>query len=245
MSDPTIKNDPMIYLSGIIKPYIVEASYNRHDIGMLLTPDMGNAPDLAFLRWAADNGCFTQPHKYTDERFLAWLEKKNTERDGGYAEFCLFANAPDVVHWVDGRPVGDPVATLERSAPMLPKIRALGYRASIVAQDGLENCQIPWDDFDALFIGGSDEWKLGPAARNIVAEACRRNKWIHMGRVNSLKRLNYAAAIGCDSADGTFLQRMPTENMYRLGRWLDEINGGQLSLNLSLYTRKRKAKVAA
>ena len=30
-----------------------------------------------------------------------------------------------------------------------------------------------------------------------------RGKWVHMGRVNSTRRIRYAASIGCDSVDGT------------------------------------------
>lgn len=45
---------------------------------------------------------------------------------------------------------------------MLPKIRALGVPAALVAQDGLEDMvdRVPWDEFDVLFIGGSTAFKL-------------------------------------------------------------------------------------
>ncbi len=56
----------------------------------------------------------------------------------------------------------------------------------------------------ALFVGGAtNEFKLGPAVEMIIAEARQRRVWTHMGRVNSLRRLAYAASIGCDSIDGT------------------------------------------
>jgi hypothetical protein len=41
-----------------------------------------------------------------------------------------------------------------------------------------------------------------------------------MGRVNSLRRHRYAAAIGCDSADGTYLTRGPDENLPKLLGWV-------------------------
>jgi hypothetical protein len=44
---------------------------------------------------------------------------------------------------------------------------------------------------------------LGPHAAALVAEAKRRGKYDHMGRVNSARRAAYAASIGCDSIDGT------------------------------------------
>ncbi len=101
----------------------------------------------------------------------------------------------------------------------MPQIRALGYRVAFVAQDGQESLPVPWDEFDALFIGGSTEWKLGPHAREIAAEAKRRGKWLHMGRVNSERRFKYAAAIGCDSADGTYLTFGPDVNLPKLLSW--------------------------
>jgi hypothetical protein len=45
--------------------------------------------------------------------------------------------------------------------------------------------------------------KLGPEVEQLVAEARARNVWVHIGRVSSLRRLVYAASIGCDSIDGT------------------------------------------
>ena len=68
------------------------------------------------------------------------------------ARWCLFAAAPDVV--------GDAAATLQRSERMLDWIRYAGFPVAFVARDGLEHLTVPWDDFDALFIGGSTSWKL-------------------------------------------------------------------------------------
>jgi hypothetical protein len=90
---------------------------------------------------------------------------------------------------------------------------------AFVAQDGLESLTVPWDDFDVLFIGGTTEWKLGPQARALVADAKARGKWVHMGRVNSERRYRYAHAIGCDSVDGTYLTFGPDENLPKLLRW--------------------------
>ena len=78
---------------------------------------------------------------------------------------------------------------------------------------------MPWDDFDVLFLGGDTAWKLGPAARQLAAEARQRGKGVHMGRVNSLKRYRYADAIGCTSADGTFLRFGPDIRLPELLSW--------------------------
>lgn len=173
-------------------------------LGVIDTPKQGNRP-VPGATWCADNGCFGKGYP-GDEAWLAWLTSRAVD-----ASTCLFAVAPDVV--------GDAVATLARSLPFLPIIRDLGFPAAFVAQDGLEHLEVPWDAFDVLFIGGSTEWKLGPHARRIAIEAKRRGKHVHMGRVNSARRFEYAAAIGCDSADGTFIAFAPDVNLGRALSW--------------------------
>lgn len=175
----------MLYLSGVVRP----------DLPAMITPRMGQRPPDG-QPWAADNGRFASPQDYTDDSYLEWLFMQSRDVDR-----CLFATAPDVV--------GDATATLALSAPMFEAIRRYGYPVALVAQDGLEDEPIPWDDFDALFIGGTTAWKLSAAAADIAAQAKARSKWVHMGRVNSLRRMRYGESIGCDSADGTVLKHDP------------------------------------
>lgn len=172
-------------------------------LGMIDTPAQGNVRPSG-ITWAADNGCFGKGYP-GDEAWLNWLDSNDPTG-------CLFATAPDVV--------GDAAATLERSAPHLPTIRALGYPAALVAQDGLTEATTPWDDLDALFIGGSTEWKLGAEAADLTAAALARGKHVHMGRVNSRRRWQYAEHIGCHSADGTYLTFGPDKNLPRLLGWM-------------------------
>jgi hypothetical protein len=187
-------------------------------IGYIDTPAQGNArPDD--VTWCADNGCFSD--KWDEGKWWKFLVD-NAHR----ADSCLFAVAPDVV--------GDAVATETRSAPWLAKIRDLGYPVAYVAQDGLEDLELPhdgsgwWDAFDVLFIGGTTAWKLGPHARRLIAQAKARGKWVHMGRVNSEKRYRYAHSIGCDSADGTYLTFGPDVNLPKLLTWARVENQDQL-----------------
>lgn len=122
-------------------------------------------------------------------------------------------------------------ATLERSAPVLPRLREAGYPAALVGQDGLENLVVPWDEFDVLFLGGSTTWKLSRQAWSLSREAIKRGKRVHMGRVNSYKRLLYAQEIGCDSADGTFLAFAPTRRLLRI---LDRVQAYNETPNFGL-----------
>lgn len=197
----------MLYLSGAVRPEL----YDEKFVGFMLTPNMGNAPVLRHMPWAADTGCFTKGDKFRLEGYLEWLRQRRR-----YRVTNLFATAPDVL--------ADARATWQRSLPVFPKLRQLGYRSALVGQDGLEEMTLDWDRFDVLFLGGSTEWKLSQAAADLAAEAVRREKWVHMGRVNSLKRLQYASDIGCSSADGTFLCFGPEKNLPRLRVWVQQVN---------------------
>lgn len=165
-------------------------------LGAIMTPAQGNRLEEGWW-WCADNGVFGDAYP-GDEDFLAWL---TTMRP--FADRCLFAVAPDVV--------GDFFATWRRSCDMLQRIRDLGFPAAIVAQDSMEFCDWwDWDDFDALFIGGSTSWKLSPAAANLARCARSIGHHIHMGRVNSEIRYQYAHHITeAHSADGTYLTYGP------------------------------------
>lgn len=199
-----------MYLTGSSGPEVrAYALAHPGELGLLNTPN-SNYQLHDWPAWAADNGAFRADTYVGDERWFAWLESK-----AEHAGRCWFATAPDVV--------GDAAATLERSLPWLPRIRALGYPAALVAQDGLEELEVPWDAFDVLFIGGTDAYKLGPAAAATAAEAKRRGKGVHVGRVNSHKRLRYAAYIGADTADGTFLAFGPGTNLPRMEVWLGRL----------------------
>lgn len=175
-------------------------------IGQLCTPDSGNKVVPGAL-WAADNACFAG--NFDETKWLRWLDRQPRED-------CLFAVAPDVV--------GDAVATWERSSPWLPKLRAMGFRAALVAQDGIESLAVEWDAFDVLFIGGSTEWKLSHHAFEIAREARARGKHVHVGRVNSFSRYR-AWAPFADSCDGTYLAFGPDTNLPKLLAWLTKHEG--------------------
>ena len=122
-------------------------------LGYIDTPAQGNVRPED-VTWCADNGRFGKGWPGHAE-WWAWLVGHASD-----SVTCAFATAPDVV--------GDAEATLAESLPWPPRIRALGYLAALVAQDGLEHSTVPWEEFDVLFLGGTTEWKLGPAARALV-----------------------------------------------------------------------------
>lgn len=79
---------------------------------------------------------------------------------------------------------------------------------------------VPWEAIDAMFIGGTTAWKLGEAARELAGVAKAHGKWLHMGRVNSERRVMYAKLVGCDSVDGTYIVFGPDKNAPRVASWM-------------------------
>jgi hypothetical protein len=178
-------------------------------LGTIATPAQGNRIDTT-TAWCADNGCFGNGYP-GDTGYLGWLASMKP-----IAHRCAFAVAPDIPF--------DMTASLQRSWPMLHRIREAGYPVALAAQNGAESICLPWNSFDVLFLGGDTAWKLGLAAQVLTRHARAHGKQVHMGRVNSLKRLRYAHHIGCTSADGTYLTFGPDQNLPRLLGWLREVN---------------------
>lgn len=202
----------MLYLANPCGGDLIVNAMMAGLIGYMDSPAQGNRrPDS--VPWAADNGCFSD--RWDQGKWWSFLV-----RNAPNTSSCLFAVAPDVV--------ADAAATIERSAPWMPRIRALGYPVALVAQDGLEDIPVPWDAFDVLFIGGSTSWKLGADARHLVGVAKGLGKSVHMGRVNSERRYSYALNIGCDSVDGTYLTFGPTQNLPNVLAWSRLANQGRL-----------------
>lgn len=176
-----------------------------HRFGRLVTPRHYSSVERTAetgRTWAADNDAFGTFH---EERYLAMLD-----RIAG-APGCKFVTAPDVV--------GDAHATLALLEEWQPRIRAHGLPVALVAQDGLHEDDVAWDAIDALFIGGTTEWKMGTDARRIAGAALEHGKWLHMGRVNSTLRATYARAICCDSIDGTMVARFTDRYLERGILW--------------------------
>lgn len=225
--------DSILYLSGISNEHTRTADDYR--VGYLVTPESDRAAtQTKFYQYhGADNGCYnsSKPGRSFDaDAWLRWLAR--VELRG-----CLFAALPDVLEWFTDPetnklyPVGNLEATIERSARYVDVVKSMGFPAAVVAQDGLADLDTIPFEADAVFIGGSDGYKLGPEAAAVVAQAKARGLWVHMGRVNSGKRLAYAASIGCDSADGTFLKyggnAHAAEQFARMMRFFDKVEVGR------------------
>jgi hypothetical protein len=155
------------------------------------------------MPWAVDNDCF---QGLSHRRYCLMLDRlqealiaandgeRRAERWHGRP---LFVTVPDAV--------ADSRTTAHLWGVWAHAVRRRGLPLAFVAQNGCDrpNMSPPWYEFDAVFIGGDTAWKLGPEARRIVRLCKEHGKHVHMGRVNTLRRLRYAESIGVDSVDGT------------------------------------------
>lgn len=155
-----------------------------HVLGQLLTPLTRYAYRGGV--YAIDNGAFSS---FEEKSFKSLLARQDSSKDK-----CLFVTCPDIV--------GSAQRTIElfnRRRSWIPD----GWPVAMVAQDGAENIEIPWDCMDAIFIGGRDPWKDSQASVDIVKTAKILGKWVHVGRVNTPRRFYHFAGIGADSCDGS------------------------------------------
>jgi hypothetical protein len=193
----------------------------RHSplLGWLLTPTNGNSTTAVLAAnclWAADNDCFAG---LDERRFLKMLRRISHATS---LERFKFVSVPDVV--------GDARATLASFEVWAPRVREFGLPLAYVAQDGQEALPVPWSEFEALFVGGTTTWKMGPHAARLIVEAQRHGKWVHVGRVNTSIRARYMGSLDVDSIDGSCFSRWPDKHLPRMLRTMSAKQHGMLGL---------------
>lgn len=165
------------------------------DFGWLKTPANGNAIATiteSRVLWACDNDCFKRLNR---PKYLRMLRAVSGQPR------LLWVACPDVV--------ADARATLLRFALWQPSLSYRDVPIAFVAQDGQESLPVPWDAIRCLFIGGSTAWKEGPHAAALIHAAHDRGKWVHVGRVNTLRRYWLFSSLPVDSIDGTCFSKWP------------------------------------
>lgn len=184
----------------------------HHNLGYLVTPFSHTKLDEVKNKvYAIDNGAFAG---LDEKKFMKIVNNyKNNKKE-------IFIAVPDIV--------GDHKATLK----MFYNWRNIlnDYNLGFVAQDGMTKNDIP-KEAQAIFIGGSTEFKLGKIAYEIIQTAKEKGLWVHMGRVNSLKRIKYAYESKVDSIDGT---KYAMFDKVHLKKALDYISSLQKQIPLQL-----------
>lgn len=159
--------------------------------GVFYTPASGNWRRPHGRSWAADNGCFTGFDRPRFERMLDTLAVADHPRG-------LFVTAPDVV--------GDHARTRRLFEEWEPRLRRYPWPVAFVLQDGATFRGVPWGQFDVAFIGGSTRFKLSPLAATLAGYAQAFGARVHVGRVNSRRRVRQFFGVA-DSYDGTCFSR--------------------------------------
>lgn len=237
---------PTSYLSGHSSEKVREAAKQNPGLGLVITPANPSYVDHAgdYSHVMVDNGAFSEftgKAPFSEDKFFALLDRIVA---AGLKDKVQFVVVPDRV--------GSWSGTNERWEEFNERVRAYGMPLAYVGQDGIEQHldEIPWEEFDVFFIGGSTPWKLGydPSGEykdfnrptddelrkagllkshvDLIEEAKRRGKKIHIGRVNSFRRIeiaNYGMQV--DSADGNYIGAAPDKNLPVVLGWLNDTGG--------------------
>jgi hypothetical protein len=155
-----------------------------HDFWQLRTPLTNYA--RANVPYGLDNGCFKS---FDRKAWMRLVEQAHEDR-------AIFVCLPDVV--------GEAQRTVELFHIFADDLSELPR--CLVLQDGIENVTIPWESLRAVFIGGSDAFKISPRALNAARTAKMLGKWVHVGRVNTAKRVANWVGLA-DSIDGSGISR--------------------------------------
>lgn len=147
------------------------------------------------MRYALDNGAwsaFCRQEPWDADAFLRAVQTL-----GAGADFVVL---PDIV--------GDGRRSLKRSLTWLPFLLGQTRLLLLPVQDGVVEADVsPMLGANVgLFVGGTTPWKLRSLG-DWGALAARVGCYIHVGRVNSVRRIARCAASGIHSFDGTSVTR--------------------------------------
>lgn len=182
-----------------IEEYSKRYNYN---FGQLRTPLTGYA--LSGKQYGLDNGCFKRFNSKTWRRLVKEAKRQDLINQP------KFVCAPDIV--------GNAEATLYLFNLYYHEIKPL--KVCLVLQDGIHNFKINWDLIDAVFVGGSDDFKVSKEVMVICELAKMLGKWVHVGRVNTVARVKHWRHVA-DSIDGSGISKYD----YMLENVLYEIVG--------------------
>ena len=142
---------------------------------------------------------------------------KDTEFNGDrFIEMCKYlGNGADWIVIPDI--VGDGIETLKKAPKWIKKLRSLNLNTMllIVWQDGITREDlVPFvKDGIGVFVGGTDK-KM--EAIPMVSELCREyGVWCHVGRVNTMQRVQYCKRYKVKSVDGSGFSRfLPSHKQF-------------------------------
>jgi len=147
------------------------------------------------FQYALDNGAWSAFQQGTPFDEMAF--GKALDLLGENADWVVL---PDIV--------AGGMASLEFSLQWLDRLQPFPQKLLIAVQDGMcpDDVREYLSPAVGIFVGGSTEWKLATLDSWSVL-ARRRCCYLHVGRVNSARRIALCAAAGASSFDGTSATR--------------------------------------
>jgi hypothetical protein len=182
-------------------------------LGHLYSPGSQRGP-WPWLPYALDNGrfaCWAKGAEWDEVAYTALLEWAHLARMRGQAP--LWALVPDVV--------ADREGTLREWDRWVPLLKSFKFPIAFAVQDGMLKEDVP-TEADVVFVGGTTAWKWLQ-----LPYWCQHFPRVHVGRVNSYRRLVFAERCGAESVDGTGWGRGDQVQLGGLVQYLRECAGEQ------------------
>lgn len=198
-----------ILVSGATATVRQLADKYRQHLGVLMTPQNWNRVCSLPLPWACDNAAFSKPddHKFWRLCMESWAMDRHCPPE--------WVAVPDAV--------GNHSATLQMFGwwreYWQEELGCIPFPLAFVLQDGCTIDEIPWEHIRAVFVGGSTAFKLRQS-EPLVRAAQQRKKLVHIGRVNTLRRLRFAYDLGADTVDGTACSMYPDRYILQFLKYL-------------------------
>jgi hypothetical protein len=171
----------MLDHSGIRTGYLAGRFPGK--LGHLFSPGYQKGPH-EFMPYALDNGAYARGDNWDEagwKRMLDWAKLS-----GQPPRWII---VPDVVGNRDG--------TLDKWWKYAPVAERYGWPLAFAVQNGMTLKDVP-SDASVVFVGGTLDWKW-----KTLEMWCERFPRVHVGRVNSYKRLWQCHDSGAESCDGT------------------------------------------
>lgn len=145
--------------------------------------------------YALDNGAWTafqQGRPFSEQDFVRALTRLGRDAD--------WVVMPDVV--------AGGLASLELTLRWMRRVLDETERGLIAVQNGMAESDVAsfLGPRVGLFVGGSTEWKLETLPK-WCALGSRLGCWVHVGRVNTVRRIHLCGLAGATSFDGTSASR--------------------------------------
>ena len=177
-------------------------------VGYLFGPaHMDRQTPREWMPFACDNDAYiahTQNKEWDESAWFSMIDKVRLFRIRP-----LWMLVPDVV--------ANKKKTLENWKIYAPTVKDFYFPAAFCVQDGMTLDDVP-SDADVVFVGGSTEWKW-----RTVEMWSKNFGRVHVGRVNSVWRVEQCEDWGVESVDGSGWFREPSrpDKLPALARWMD------------------------